>query len=96
MGRTSWEGWQAESWTPRTIDPERAPAEIQFAAARISSVTKRGVRSGPILTSAPPRHPSHPVSPLANPVLLSQDHFTNVSRIPGTNRKNSNRNRLDG
>ena len=29
MGRTSWEGWQAESWTPRTIDPERAPAEIQ-------------------------------------------------------------------
>jgi hypothetical protein len=27
VGRTSWEGWQAESWTPRLSSSERAPTE---------------------------------------------------------------------
>ena len=26
VGRTSWEGWQAESWTSRLSSSERAPA----------------------------------------------------------------------
>jgi len=30
MSRTSWEGWQAESRTPRTIDPERAPLRFNL------------------------------------------------------------------
>jgi len=28
VGRTSWEGWQAETRTPDAIDPKRAPAEV--------------------------------------------------------------------
>ena len=30
VGRTSWEGWQAEIRTPHRINPERAPAEIHL------------------------------------------------------------------
>jgi len=30
VGRTSWEGWQAEIWTPGPSDPERAPAEVRL------------------------------------------------------------------
>jgi len=30
VGRTSWEGWQAETRTAHAIDPERAPAEVHL------------------------------------------------------------------
>ena len=30
VGRTSWEGWQAESGTPRLSSSERAPAESTY------------------------------------------------------------------
>jgi hypothetical protein len=35
VGRTSWEGWQAENRTPSIIDPERAPAEIHLHQFRV-------------------------------------------------------------
>ena len=30
VGRTSWEEWQAESWTLRLSSSERAPAESTY------------------------------------------------------------------
>ena len=46
MGRTSWEGWQAEIRTPRTSDPERAPAESPYEILAGASEPQRGRARG--------------------------------------------------
>ena len=49
VGLTSWEGWQAENWTPALIDPERAPAEVHLYQLRFSFGDSAGARSGSIV-----------------------------------------------
>jgi len=65
MGRTSWEGWQAEIRTPPSIDPERAPAEVRLYHLKFSWGHSAGARSeskrGGVLISA--CHPSQLVRP---------------------------------
>jgi len=42
VGRTSWEGWQAESWTPYLIGPKRAPVVVHLLQLRFHLATQRG------------------------------------------------------
>jgi hypothetical protein len=44
MGRSSWEGWQAEIRTPPIIDPERASAEGHLLQLRFSYGDSAGAR----------------------------------------------------
>jgi hypothetical protein len=42
VGRASWEGWQAEGWTPLVVDPKRAPAEVHLLKLRFHLAAQRG------------------------------------------------------
>ena len=42
VGRTSWEGRQAENGTPYAIDSERAPATVHLFQLRFHVSTQRG------------------------------------------------------
>jgi len=44
VGRTSWEGWQAETRTPDAIDPKRAPAEAPLQQLGLSYGDSAGAR----------------------------------------------------
>jgi hypothetical protein len=52
VGRTSWEGWQAKSWTPFAINPERAPAEVRLLSWDPDMVTQRGRARGQCLEAS--------------------------------------------
>ena len=46
VGLTSWEGWQAENWTPALIDPERAPLRFTCSSYGFNMATQRGRARG--------------------------------------------------
>jgi len=86
---TSWEGWQAESWTSSSSNSERAPAEVHFHQPRFLYGDSAGATLGVTVARRPTFRlpPSQLVRPTGAFLLLFQTRRTITQTFPPGSRR---------